>query len=182
MSKQGEILSAARNRRYERENFPFGAKNQEIMHAELQAILAIDDSHLPRASAELFTTMEPCPMCLGTWFMSNMAVLHYAARDPYAGSTNLLDTTWYLRSKGKQAFGLAQPWLENLLIGLVMETECRIRGDYLGIVFDRWEPVLPAGIEIGKRMVNDSRLAELRVRAVPISEGFRYLIEQYLSD
>ena len=94
VSREGETLARGRNRRYERSNFPFGAKNQEIMHAEIQCILALDDTNLPRASAELYTSMEPCPMCLGTWFMSSMAVLHYAARDPYAGSTNLLQTTW----------------------------------------------------------------------------------------
>ncbi len=180
ISKEGEIISRARNRRYERGNFPFGAKNQEIMHAEIQAILALDDTDLPRGTAELYTTMEPCPMCLATWFMSNMAVLHYAARDPYAGSTDLLHTTWYMRLKGKKAFGPAEAWLENLLIGLAIETENRIRGTYTGIVYDRWEPVLLEGIEIGRKMIIDDQLTALRVSSSPVSESFEYLIRHYI--
>jgi tRNA(Arg) A34 adenosine deaminase TadA len=179
IGQDGEVLSRARNRRYERGNFPLDAKNQEIMHAEIQCILALDDTNLPRASAELYTTMEPCPMCLGTWFMSSMAVLHYAARDPYAGSADLLQTTWYMQLKGKKAFGPEAPWLENLLIGLLVETEIRIRGNFHENVKQRWEPILPEGVGIGYQMASDNQLQKFREASAQVEEAFKYLIANY---
>jgi tRNA(adenine34) deaminase len=181
-SQDNKIVSRGRNRRYERGNFPFGALNQEIMHAEIQAILAIDDEQVDRHSAELYTTMEPCPMCLGTWYMSNMRVVHFAARDPYAGGTNLLDTTWYMRLKGKQAVFLDLPPLEDLLIGLQYETEFRIRGSNLSLVFDQWAPVLSRGIAIGNLMVADSGLRDLRNQNAEPSLAFDYLEAAYLAE
>jgi tRNA(adenine34) deaminase len=175
-----KIVSRGRNRRYERGNFPFGVLNQEIMHAEIQAILAIDDEQVARHSAELYTSMEPCPMCLGTWYMSNMRVVHFAARDPYAGSTDLLDTTWYMSLKGKQAVFLDLPPLEDLLIGLHYETECRIRGSNLSLVFDQWAPVHSRGIAIGNLMVADKTLQHLRDQSAAIDDAFSYLEAAYL--
>ena len=179
IGQDGEVLSRARNRRYERGNFPVGAKNQEIMHAELQSILALDDTDLPRASAELYTTMEPCPMCLGTWFMSSMRVLHYAARDPYAGSADLLQTTWYMQKKGKQTHGPEAPWLENILIGLIVETEIRNRGFFPNSVKSRWVSVLPEGVELGYLMAIDTKLTSLRQGVLPVEVAFHYLISEY---
>lgn len=179
VGQDGEILTRGRNRIYQSDDLPFGAKNHEIMHAELQCTLALDQSSIPRRTAELYTSMEPCPMCLSTWYMSGMAALHYAARDPFAGSTDLLQTTWYMQRKGKKTFGPADPWLENILIGLLVETEIRIRGFLPSPVKDRWESVLPIGIKFGEQMASDSQLAKLRKTHTPIDKGFNYLISHY---
>ena len=119
-------------------------------------------------------------MCLATWYMSGMAVLHYAARDPYAGSTDLLNTTWYMRKKGKKAFGPEDAWLEDILIGLLVETEIRIRGFFHHAVKDHWEPILPRGIEIGEQMSTDTPLSNLREDNAPVEEAFSYLTSNYV--
>lgn len=179
VGKDGEILTRGRNRIFQSNKLPFNANNHEIMHAELQCTLALDQNSIPRRSAELYTSMEPCPMCLCTWYMSGMAVLHFAARDPYAGSTNLLQTTWYMQKKGKKAFGPAIPWLEDILIGLIVETEIRKRGFFPKSVKTSWESVLPEGVELGERFNANEHLAEMRNTQVPVEEGFRYLISHY---
>jgi hypothetical protein len=124
--------------------------------------------------------MEPCPMCLGTWYMSGMAVLHYAARDPYAGSTDLLNTTWYMRKKGKKAFGPEDSWLEDILIGLLVETEIRRKGFFHRGVKERWKPVLPRGIKMGEEMSADTPLSNLRADNAPVGEAFLYLASNYV--
>lgn len=135
-AETGEVLVRARNRRWEREGYPFiGIHNQEVMHAEVQAILAMNDEEIPRRAGVLYTTMEPCPMCMGMWFMSNMGVVHYASADPYAGSANLLETSWYYRVKGKEAFGPV-PLLDTMSLAMVLEVHIRTRvwgnGNYWG--------------------------------------------------
>jgi tRNA(adenine34) deaminase len=180
VGQDGEILTRGRNHIFQDGDLPFGAKNHEVMHAELQCTLALDQTNIPRRTAELYTSMEPCPMCLSTWYMSGMAVLHYAARDPYAGSTNLLESTWYMQKKGKKAYGPAILWLEDILIGLIVETEIRNRGFLPNSVKTRWESVLPAGVELGYKMASDSKLTKLREDSVSATEGFQYLIANYV--
>ena len=41
-----EMLSRGRNRIYQPKDLPFGAKNHEIMHAELQCTLALDQTSI----------------------------------------------------------------------------------------------------------------------------------------
>ncbi len=178
VNSKGEAVARGRSRRYEDDGFPFGAHNQEIMHAELQAILAMNDREVPRREAVLYTTMEPCPMCLGTWFMSNMGVLYYAARDPYAGSTDLMETTWYMRRKGKRAHGPADPWLEDIIVALHVEVEHRVRGEFAGIVLDRWVQVFPEAVRLGEALLHDGELRQMRLQAAPVSEAVNFFYKK----
>jgi tRNA(Arg) A34 adenosine deaminase TadA len=69
-----------------------------IAHAELNALLATDGEQLHRGGA-LYTLLEPCPACIGGFYMSGLRRLHVAAHDPWAGSLGLLGATPYLRRK-----------------------------------------------------------------------------------
>ena len=70
-----------------------------MAHAEVEALQKLDFDAIDPHSCALYTTTEPCPMCMGTFYMSGIRTLHYASREPYSGSTNLLGTTWYLSRK-----------------------------------------------------------------------------------
>ena len=41
----------------------------------------------------VYTTTEPCPLCMGALYMSGVRGLRFTSRDPWAGSANLLGTT-----------------------------------------------------------------------------------------
>lgn len=85
----GEVASVGRNRRESEKN--------ALAHAEIEAI----NSACKRLGGwrlwecELFSTLEPCPMCAGAIINSRIRRLVYGASDPKAGScgsvVNLFD-------------------------------------------------------------------------------------------
>ncbi len=76
--------------------------NCEIAHAEVNALLALDNRVHDKTKASgytLYVTLEPCPLCFSALYMSDVKRLVFAARDRFGGSTNLLGTTPYLSRK-----------------------------------------------------------------------------------
>ncbi|MBO4877640.1 MAG: nucleoside deaminase [Ruminococcus sp.] len=93
--EDGNLLIKDHNRTAET-----GIPNPGTAHAEANALRRLDTSLCNVRKAVLYTTMEPCPMCMGTAVMSNIRHLRYAARDPYCGCVYLKDTDPYISSKG----------------------------------------------------------------------------------
>jgi tRNA(adenine34) deaminase len=63
----------------------------------LLQVSAHDHSNI--SGCTLYTTMEPCPLCVGALVMSNVRNLCFAARDGMAGSVNLLHSTEFMSNK-----------------------------------------------------------------------------------
>ena len=110
----------------------------------------------------LYTTTEPCPLCLGAFYMSGVRTLHYAAREPFAGSTNLLGTTPYLSRKPIKVIGPAEPELEALVTALAMEAELNFGRDPAIPVLQSWRQVIPAGVALGERLHQSGELRRMR--------------------
>ncbi|WP_099224034.1 tRNA adenosine(34) deaminase TadA [Listeria costaricensis] len=82
--KDGEIIGRGHNLRETTQN--------AITHAE---ILAIQDAckHVDSwrlSGAELYVTLEPCPMCSGAILLSRIEKVYYGASDPKAGTAGTL--------------------------------------------------------------------------------------------
>ncbi|MBC1457128.1 tRNA adenosine(34) deaminase TadA [Listeria newyorkensis] len=80
----GEIIGRAHNLRETTKN--------AVTHAE---ILAIQDACKNQDAwrlegAELYVTLEPCPMCSGAILLSRIATVYYGATDPKAGTAGTL--------------------------------------------------------------------------------------------
>ena len=86
VDKDGKILSRGRNRIYEKQKGGRHLRGAELAHAEVEALLHIDFDAIDPHSCALYTTTEPCPMCMGTFYMSGIRTLHFGSRDPWAGS------------------------------------------------------------------------------------------------
>ena len=62
------IISTGRNRLFENTNL-----NSKIAHAETECLQNLDINKYPNVKQyTLYTSMEPCPMCMGTIVMSNV--------------------------------------------------------------------------------------------------------------
>ena len=158
----GNILSRGRNRNLETQaEAPYVCDNI-LAHAEMNALLALKADRLARHAASLYTTTEPCPLCLGAFYMSGVRTLHYAAREPYAGSTNLLGTTPYLSRKSIKVFGPAEPELEALVTALAMEAELFFRLDPASSVLQSWREVIPAGATLGEQLYRNGELRRMQ--------------------
>lgn len=81
---KGKIISRGHNLREHSQN--------ATMHAELLAIQEANDAvgswRLPEA--QLFVTLEPCPMCSGAIINARVKEVYYGAPDPKAGTVGTL--------------------------------------------------------------------------------------------
>ena len=162
----GEVLARGRN---QITDFGTGAglvRGHELAHAELNTLLAFDRRRAA-VGCTLYTTIEPCPLCLGAFYMSGIRSLAYAARDPYAGSTNLLGATPYLRHKRIQVQHHPNESLETLAGGLFMAQEFRRYG-WEDTNFRRaWRAVIPAAVALGERLARSGLLVQLAAQGAP---------------
>ena len=101
----GRILAAGRNRRAaDPAGEPGQISGSLLAHAEVNALLRLDLESTDVRSCELYSAVEPCPLCIGAICMAGIKVVRYAARDTWAGSTNLLGASPYLVRKAIRSF------------------------------------------------------------------------------
>lgn len=135
-----------------------------LAHAELNALIDLHACPVDPHDCILYTTTEPCPLCLGAVYMSGVRSLHYAARDPYAGSVDLLGTTPYLSRKPVRAAGPQAPALEDLITALSVEhmlhRERRAWAD--NPVRAAWMAVFPQAVRLGEALYRAGLLRCLR--------------------
>ncbi|WP_141706662.1 tRNA adenosine(34) deaminase TadA [Enterococcus quebecensis] len=80
----GQIIGRGSNFREESQDATAHAE----MFAIKQACKAIDNWRLERA--QLFVTLEPCPMCSGAMILSRVDEVFYGAKDPKGGTAGTL--------------------------------------------------------------------------------------------
>jgi tRNA(adenine34) deaminase len=159
---EGNILSRGRNRIMEEQaEAPYACGNT-LAHAELNALLALKVERQVRHAASLYTTTEPCPLCLGAFYMSSIRTLHYAAREPFAGSTNLLGTTPYLSRKPIKVYGPADAELEILITALAVEFELSAGVFPTSSVLQSWRQAIPKGLALGEQLYKNGDLKRMQ--------------------
>lgn len=86
----GEIVSRGRNRHLERRT--------QLAHAELEALIDGGEAAWSRHDdCVLYTTVEPCPMCLGALVMADVPHVVFAAHDANAGIHHMNDNAYVAR-------------------------------------------------------------------------------------
>lgn len=102
--RSGEIVSTGRNRVAHRSDEPGTLSGNFAAHAEMNAFAAM--STFSAVGFHLYTTLEPCPMCMSTSIMLNVEHIHFAARDEFFEG---LDDLWshhpYTRERQPRSTG-----------------------------------------------------------------------------
>ncbi len=135
--------------------------NCEIAHAEVNALLALDNRIHTKARASsytLYATLEPCPVCFSALYMSDVKKLVYAAADRFGGSTNLLGKTPYLSRKSIQVQG---PVTNLEQVSIFLNVYCDIlRGvDVPDVVHGELARDYPAAVERALELAPEDSLA-----------------------
>ena len=82
------------------------AKQSQLMHAELQALLNGDAALWEHYhNAILLTTLEPCPMCLGAVVMADVPHIIFAAHDGVVQSEQTVLNNPYVRRHIQSYYG-----------------------------------------------------------------------------
>ena len=160
----GHILARARNRIADSEGEAGTLYGQTLAHAEVNVLTGLPpQGKVDRHTCALYTTVEPCPLCLGAIYMSGVRQLHYAARDPFAGSTNLLGATPYLSRKPIEVFGPQRADLEIISLALGVEFELsHDRGESTRQLLEVWRAVVPQGVSLGEALFQMGELNQMR--------------------
>ena len=157
----GNVLSRGRNRIHERsgENgYLFGHK---LAHAEINALVTMDyDRSDP---CVLYTTTEPCPLCVGATRMADVRELHYAAREPWGGSAAMFETVPYLKRGNVRVVGPENGRLEEILVALQVERFLRLKPDILDRFLATYEAVMPDAVRADRNLYRSGTLREMSV-------------------
>lgn len=176
----GRIVARGRNRILDT-SAPDGQVYDDMLaHAEINALLTLNIDQESRHTSALYTTMEPCPLCMGAFYMSSVRTLHFAARDPYAGSVNLLGTTPYLSRKPIRVIPPFDRALETSLIAMMVETELTLRGEAVitSRFFDEWRAMSPEAVEFGIALYRSNELRKRQKEGLSANDAINWLTFQ----
>ena len=106
----GEIIARGRARHQE--------SKSQLRHAELNALLNGGEKlWKDYRRAMLFTTVEPCPMCLGAVVMADVPHIIYALNDKVVHSKVSIETNPYIRRHIQSYFGGVLEQVSMQIIG-----------------------------------------------------------------
>jgi tRNA(Arg) A34 adenosine deaminase TadA len=174
----GKIIARGRNH-IEDENFVQNRVNaHKLAHAELNALLSIRGNEVDPRVCAIYTFVEPCPQCLGAIYISGVRKIYYAARDPYAGSLDLLGTTPYLSRKLISVNEPEAGVLENLSMGIYVIYFLQVHPQVAARVLPVWQQVLKEGVQFGENLSENDTFKSMKNRNVPETEVLEWLLNQ----
>jgi tRNA(adenine34) deaminase len=145
----GGVLSAGRNRIHEHSGPSGTVFGRKLAHAELNALLTLEGEADSRACV-LYTTTEPCPLCVGAARMADVGGLRYASREPWAGSAAMFETVPYLRRANLGVLGPEDQRLEAILVVLLVERYLRLEPKALPSFLKLYEEIMPQATRIAR--------------------------------
>lgn len=178
----GKILARGRNHIYDDGHPPGQVGRNQLAHAELNALLHFDRTlHHPHSCA-IYTSLEPCPLCMGAIYMMGIRHVHFAARDAYAGSTNLLGVTPYLSKKEILVRGPLNRPVEDAVIALqvlfgLMHSDLPFNSR-ASEVFAAWETASPGGVALGRRLFEHRKSQSFLFQHASAQDGFDLLFAE----
>ncbi len=175
VNEQGTIISKGRNKVYEQAIEPNQITNNKLAHAEMNALLQIDniETNASRSSYHIFTTMEPCPLCFGAIVMSGLKHIYFAARDRVVGSTNLRDGNEYIAGKNLKISG---PIIDLEVVQVVLMTVFILkRGHAVKRLLDGFRKDCPKGVRIGQTFFEKGVLEELKKNGGEVEQLFEII-------
>ncbi len=91
---EGLLIGSERNKQSANNNWFNHAENSLIKRFASE----IKTARKQNKSVEVYTTVEPCLMCLGTMVHNRITRIVYSCPDPIAGSTHIMPPTkWYAK-------------------------------------------------------------------------------------
>jgi tRNA(adenine34) deaminase len=165
----GQLVARGHNRIHATVDSDSRLAQHRLAHAEMNALLALAP-HIDPRTCTLYTTTEPCPLCIGAICVMPVRAFHYAACDPTAGSASLLDATAFLQSRGVQAYAPIEPLLEMLSVALRVEWRLRSANGHPGKIITALSAAVPAGVRLGIHLYRTDIIVDLRLKNATAAE------------
>ncbi|MFW6243195.1 MAG: nucleoside deaminase [bacterium] len=168
----GNIIAKGRNRIFEKESPSNQISWNKLAHAEINALLKVSyHEHENIENYTLYTTMEPCPQCFGALSMSSIKNLKYAAEDSRVGSTNLINTNDFIKSRGIIVKG---PYKKIEIIQIALMTDFVLlnkKNEYphAESMLAEWKKNCSKGVKLGKKCFQQ-KLLNFKQKNINIKE------------
>jgi tRNA(adenine34) deaminase len=175
VNANGTIVARGRNRIFDD---PVAGQigRSRLAHAEVNALLGLAGSVLDPRGLALYTTAEPCPLCIGAIVMANVREIRYAAREPFAGSIRMLGATPFMRSKEIAVVPPNDADAEGVLVAMGIEFHLRGNGPRVAELVAESLAIRPDAVAVGERLHATDRWAVLR--RMSALEGIAELLGQ----
>lgn len=170
--QNGNVLMTGRNEIGEG-RYP----NQRVAHAEASCVRNLDIERYKELSEyHLYTTMEPCPMCMGTIVMGGIRKVHVAAKDGYCGALHYAEDDPYIKAKGMHIY------LEEGEMEAVQLTQQIYHGLWndngqLNKVTEAFQKDCPKAAEVAIRLYEEKYLHKCVENNMPYSDVYNSLCE-----
>ena len=173
-----QVVARGRNRIGEAHEINGFIGGTQISHAEMNAIVQLPNDASTR-DLELYTTMEPCPMCAGAIAMASLKTVHFAVRDAWAGSTHLYEKDGYLSGKRIKLHPPADDTLELVCSALLLYSDFEWRGDIPdNVVVRAFEETQPAAVQLARDIFQTRQLEQWRKARAEVGEVVNGLAER----
>jgi tRNA(Arg) A34 adenosine deaminase TadA len=163
----GRIVGRGRNRTHDLTAPAGRICSSPLAHAEIDALLALS----PESRYEghtLWTTVEPCLLCMGATITAAVGSVRWAAADVYAGATTAHCDNPHT---ARLPLGGGGPLPEPVgLVGAVLHLEPFVRNNAGGGVATAHRQHAPAVYEAASRLVAADTLVKASMRRAPFSE------------
>ncbi len=178
--QSGNVLATGRNRMATTTlEMPY-LNSSRLAHAEMNAMLYLASrmqNELECAKLEvrdliLWTTTEPCPLCIGASVMMNLRELKYASRERWAGSLEILNANPYLQSKKIVVHHPENLEFEIILVLLHAELGLRQETPQL---LECWAEDTPRAIALAQELSQNGTLEQLRKTVTDAREAMNTL-------
>ena len=146
-----------------------------LAHAEVDALLEYGYRRPGEPRPTLYTTMEPCPLCMGACRMTGVGHVVYAARDAWAGCAVMADVVPYLERAGPTVEGPV-PALEAAFFSWHVSVTLR-RYDEPSAFLDALEASLPDAFAAGRLLREGGELDALAASGAPAEEAWRSVLQ-----
>ncbi|MCK4670257.1 MAG: nucleoside deaminase [Nanoarchaeota archaeon] len=122
----GKFVDSGRNALYSNKNW--------VSHAELRLLNAnaniIREKRKNNSKVELYTTLEPCLMCMGTAVLNRISRIVVACPDPHGGAAHLDPkhlTSFYVRKWPKIDSGLFKEESYQMLVDFMRQNPAWVK-------------------------------------------------------
>lgn len=150
-----------------------------IAHAEVNALLEM--GYRPEgARPTLYTTTEPCPLCMGAARMAGVGHVVYASRDPWAGCAVMAEDIPYLRRMGPSVAG-PDARLEDPLLAWQVAWHLTGSTSHGHPFFEAMRALQPHAFEVGRMLWEAGQLRELANRKAPVEEAWSAILAAFLT-
>jgi tRNA(adenine34) deaminase len=174
--EEGYLLARGRNRVYENEAEGQLLAGHRLAHAEMNALISLDWDKVNPRQCRLYTTTEPCPLCVGAIRLTRIGAVHYASHDQGAGSIELFTANAFMQRANTHIEGPKSGTLENILIALLVEFTLRKEEKNMSLLYESVAAAYPLGAALGKRLFIEGQLANWKQRRCSAPFVFQQLL------